>query len=106
MARLRINYLRNAEVDQLDLLIAAAQLFEHDVFRLEVSVKNALLVRRMERASGLPREMRDVSQAHRPPAHYVAQGPPLDELHHEEWTPVVRKVAVNDAHDARMVDAG
>src|SRR5262249_41551354 len=103
-ARLWIDDLRDAEIDQLDLLIAAGQLFEHDIFRLEVAVKDALLVRRVEGVSDLPREMRYISQIHRPMDHHVAQSPPFDELHHEEGAPVVRKVAVDDAHDARMID--
>jgi hypothetical protein len=106
IARPRIDDLCNAEIDQFDMLFSAAQLFEHDIFRLEIPVKDALLMRGMESASGLPHETRRVSQIHRPLVHDFTQRPSIDEFHHEEGAPIFGIIAVNDAHDPRMINAG
>jgi hypothetical protein len=49
--------------------------------------------------------MRDIIEIHRSRIHQHPQWPPFDQFHHEKGTPIIRKIAVNDAHNAWVIDA-
>ena len=92
-----------AEVYKLDVLFAFAERLQHYIFRLEVAVIYASVMRAGECLTNLAYNLRDVIEAHTFRLHHRAQNLALYILHDEVGSPAGQLACLKNADDARMI---
>jgi hypothetical protein len=94
-----------AEVEDLDEVLAAAAIEEVDVVGLEVAVDDAEVVGAGERGADLLEDVGDARDGDRPAGDDLVERDAVEELHHQVGHPVVGLAVVVDVDDVRVVDA-
>ena len=93
--------LREAEIQDLD----DAAIHQEEIGGLDVAMENAGAVRRIERIGDLDAEVDRLMDLDRPMRQQLAQGLPLEQLHHEVRSALVLADVVDRA-DIRVVQRG
>jgi len=95
----RVHHLRQAEVEDLHSPVPP----HLDVRRLQVTVDDPLLVRRLERLGDLPGDRQRIGERHRPARDEDRQVVPVDQLH-DQGPHAPRLLEAVDLRDVRMVE--
>ena len=104
LARVGVQQLGDAEVQQLDHALAA-DLGDEDVARLEVAVDDAEIVRRLQRGADRLQNLQHLAGREAPAlVQHRPQVDALEQLHHVERAPVGQIVELEDVDDARVLD--
>ena len=96
-----VGQLRQAEVEHLDVIAVG----DEQVGRLDVAVDDAAAVRGVERLGDLDREVEHPRGRQRSFFDQLLDGPPFEQLHHDERLPVVLAELVDRA-DVRVLQGG
>jgi hypothetical protein len=74
----------NAKIDDLYLLLALAEVLQHDVVRLQITMKDATIMGRRQCSTYLLRHFGDSFEVHAFSRHHRAKGYTFDILHDDE----------------------